>query len=450
MHHGGIFNGGSTFGGGTRHSAPGSGTGLFSGSHRSSGSGFRGGTSSRGPSGSVQHAPQSSFMQHHFSGRHSGYSGHNSGIGQRFSSGNLSQSFRHSSSGNSGLSNSFHHGAGTHHGWNSQQWGSTWRNHLNSWGNRSYFFGFSSPFLNYFSYPRYYGSYGLNFGFGYGYPGYYGYSYGYPGYGYGYGYPGYGYYGSPLFAYQPICSYYAYTPVVTTGVAAQQPVQQTVGATPSPADDQTAEAPSPEALEDGLNFASQGEQAFRDGQYEAAARDWQHAIVDDPMNGAYVLMLGQALFATGKYDQAAGAVQHATRILPEDQWGVIGSNYRELYTHIGDYTKQLRALEKARDDNPDKPALRFLLGWHYGYLGYPKEAVRELDKCLSLAPKDEVAQKIRNIMAAKLKPEDVPAAPAEKAAANNETPAKPAETKNEEKSAPPLPEKTPVLTVPEN
>ena len=31
-------------------------------------------------------------------------------------------------------------------------------------------------------------------------------------------------------------------------------------------------------------------------------------------------------------------------------------------------------------------ALRFLLGWHYGYLGYPKQAVRELNKTVELAP----------------------------------------------------------------
>jgi tetratricopeptide (TPR) repeat protein len=84
-------------------------------------------------------------------------------------------------------------------------------------------------------------------------------------------------------------------------------------------------------------------------------------------------------------------------MLPPDKWGTVVSNYKELYTNISDYTSQLRALEKARDDKPNDPGLRFLLGWHYGYLGYPTQAVRELDKTLELAPKDDVAKKVRDV-----------------------------------------------------
>jgi hypothetical protein len=53
-------------------------------------------------------------------------------------------------------------------------------------------------------------------------------------------------------------------------------------------------------------------------------------------------------------------------------------------------------------DKAESPALRFLLGYHYGYLGYPKEAVAELDKTLKLVPQDEVAAKLRAQLAAKL------------------------------------------------
>ena len=47
-----------------------------------------------------------------------------------------------------------------------------------------------------------------------------------------------------------------------------------------------------------------------------------------------------------------------------------------------------------RDANPELPALHLLLGYHFGYLGYPKEAVKELKKTLELSPKDEIAQKL--------------------------------------------------------
>ena len=82
------------------------------------------------------------------------------------------------------------------------------------------------------------------------------------------------------------------------------------------------------------------------------------------------------------------------QMLPPDKWGGVVEHYRELYPHIGDYTKQLRALEAARDKSADKPALRFLLSYHYGFLGYPKEGLKQLDKCIELAPEDAVAKKL--------------------------------------------------------
>ena len=90
----------------------------------------------------------------------------------------------------------------------------------------------------------------------------------------------------------------------------------------------------------------------------------------------------------GRYDEAAGATQAAMQMLPEDKWGVVIANYTHLYGNIQDYTDQLKALEKARDAKPDSPALHFLLGFHFGYLNYPKQAVKELDKALTMAPKD--------------------------------------------------------------
>jgi tetratricopeptide (TPR) repeat protein len=152
---------------------------------------------------------------------------------------------------------------------------------------------------------------------------------------------------------------------------------------------------------------------------------WRHAVVDDPKNGVLVMMLAQSLFASGKFDEAAGATQQAMMLLKEDDWGVVIKNYRELYTKIGDYTTQLRALEKARKDKPDEPALRFLLGFHYAYLGFPKEAQVELAKATSLAPQDELSGRLKDILAGKDKqttttkvvptppepalPEDIPA-----------------------------------------
>ena len=98
------------------------------------------------------------------------------------------------------------------------------------------------------------------------------------------------------------------------------------------------------------------------------------------------MLLGQALFATGKFDEAAGATQAAMHSLPKDKWGVVVGNYKELYGNTQDYTDQLRALEKAVKDKPDNPALRFLLGFHYAYLGYPQQAVDQLGEGIEIGP----------------------------------------------------------------
>lgn len=303
-------------------------------------------------------------------------------------------------------------GGGNNSNWNSNHHGGNnshhYANHYprNYYANNSFFFGSGSPFgLYVYGRPRYgyglgFGLGGLGLGYGYGLGGYglggYGYGLGYGGYG-GYGYGGYGYggYGYPSYGYSSVYPYSSmYVDPSLDGVPAG-PVDPGV-------DPRAGAEPPDTGAPDALDFAAQGESNFKSAKYQNAVRDFRHALVDDPTNGAYVLLLGQALFAAGQYDEAAGATQQATRMLPQEKWGAVVSNYRELYATVQDYTDQLRALEKARDAKPNDPALRFLLGWHYGYLGYPKQSVRELDKVLELAPKDEVAQKLRDAMAEKL------------------------------------------------
>lgn len=271
----------------------------------------------------------------------------------------------------------------------------------------SFFFGVRSPF-GFYSNPWYYRSYyrpfyGLGFGLYGGYWPWYGYnpiySYGYGPYGYsGYGYGdyGYGYAYNPTFVtvYNPVAD----GPVIDPALVGDQ----------LPPDQLPPDAAAPEEINpqdaNVLDFATQGEADFKAGRYDDAIKNWQHALVDEPRNGALVLLMAQALFATGKFNEAAGAVQGALSVLPQDKWGVVVENYAELYGDPADYTQQLRALEAARKKDTDQPALRFLLGYHYAYLGYPREAVRELNKGLELAPKDEVAKKLLDATTGRLNP----------------------------------------------
>ena len=213
------------------------------------------------------------------------------------------------------------------------------------------------------------GSYGLFYPWLYGNGGY--------GYAYGPGYPG---------CYYSYCGYYG-----LAGYAGAAPLPANIGSASTTANDA------------GVDFAALGERQFQAGNYQFAVNDWRHAVLDDTKNPIVVLLLGQALFASQQYDEAAGAVQHAMRLLPEDQWGVVVSHYLELYRGNQDYTDQLRALEAARKQTgADSPAVHFLLGYHYGYLGYPKQAIAELDKTLAIVPEDALAGKLRTIMVARL------------------------------------------------
>jgi cytochrome c-type biogenesis protein CcmH/NrfG len=345
--------------------------------------------------------------------------------------------------GNMGVNHMAHNG--DHDGHGNGNW-----NHNHS----SFFFGIGTPFFGYSNYPWYgygyypgynnyaypgfsFGSYwgsgvGLNVGLGYG--GGYGY-----GAGYGYG-PGYN-----CYAYQPYGSYnyggvnnvgygsYAYAPTVvgyspTADVIATAtvdgsvptavPTQAALSAVaqaaevatvtqpttlPTPGQPTTAETPEGnQRLTDAMNFAAQGEQMFKEGKYDNAIRAWQHSMVEDNRNGAVMLLVSQALFAQAKFNESAGALQQALQMLPEDKWNTVVGNYTKIYPNIQGYTDQLRVLEKGMKDKPEDPAIRLLLGYHYGYLGYPKQAVRELTKGLELAPKDELAKKMLAQFQAKL------------------------------------------------
>ena len=170
--------------------------------------------------------------------------------------------------------------------------------------------------------------------------------------------------------------------------------------------------PTDEDRASSLVFAERGETDFRNGDYKNAVYSWKHALVDDPENGVLVMMLAQGLFATGDYSQAAGAVQQGLQMLPRDKWGVVVENFRELYGQRQDYTTHLRALEKSIREKPEDPALRFLAGYHYFFLGYPQQALDQLDKGLKKAPRDQVAKKLRDQVDARLREQQAQEQPA--------------------------------------
>src|SRR5260221_7032069 len=86
------------------------------------------------------------------------------------------------------------------------------------------------------------------------------------------------------------------------------------------------------------------------------------------------------------------------RQLPTAQWGVVVVHYEQLYGNKQDYTSQLRDLERATQANPNDPALRFLTGFQYGYLGFVDQAIEQLDVAMIFARHDEMTDLLRNEM----------------------------------------------------
>ena len=210
----------------------------------------------------------------------------------------------------------------------------------------------------------------------------------------------FGAYGCPT-PYTPFAPVYVPVPVASYSDENPYAVDNFVGLPADNADYTPSSGTSEPAAVSSEPFDRQGEYAFRARDYMAANRDWQHAVVDDPSNGALAMKLALAMFAVGKYREAAGTTQQVLVLLPQEKWGQAVSDYKKLYANPKDYMDQLKSLAKAAADKPNDPALRFLLGFHYGYSGRVADAVRELNKLVQLEPKDQLGRKLRDLMADK-------------------------------------------------
>ena len=304
--------------------------------------------------------------------------------------------------------------------------------------NNSAFFGNPRGFGNAYAGNRSfnnYNNYGLGYGYG-GYGGYGGFGLGYGGYGFlpflgglglGYGLGGGlgGYGGGYGAGYGGYGAGYANGGQAVDNAAANQalPPQDAASQNNVPANPPTS---------NGTDYVSLGETDFRQGSYQQAIGAFRHALVDEPNNAGLMMLIGQSLFQTGQWTQAAAATELAMGALPEDKWGTVVQNYTQLYGNVGDYTNQLKALEAAAKEKPDDPALRFLLGFQYGYLNYPQQAVRELGKAVQLEGRDPAARRLHDVFATKI------GAPLVGPVPRAETPAGAAPAGSPAESAPPV------------
>ncbi|MBI1899884.1 MAG: hypothetical protein HYS13_02065 [Planctomycetia bacterium] len=153
-------------------------------------------------------------------------------------------------------------------------------------------------------------------------------------------------------------------------------------------DEAAAAAPQIEPRE----LLRSGAAAFKREQYETVLKilgPLDGEGVDEPSRAAANMLRGQAQFALACYAESASAILAAMQEIEVGEAGSIVREFRQHYRDAAVYTGQLRALEKFVGEHPDNFSGRFLLGFQYGFLGHPAEALKQLARADGIAPGDK-------------------------------------------------------------
>jgi hypothetical protein len=128
-----------------------------------------------------------------------------------------------------------------------------------------------------------------------------------------------------------------------------------------------------------------GSAAFRNGDYGIAILRFRQLSDGDPPVARSIFLLGSAYIATGKYKEAAQAIQRGLDLQP----GWVQSGFRprvELYDNDDDRWKQhLGRLEQAQKQNPNSADHLFLLGYLAWFDGKQDAAVAYFKQSRDLA-----------------------------------------------------------------
>jgi hypothetical protein len=204
------------------------------------------------------------------------------------------------------------------------------------------------------------------------------------------GYPAY----EPPIVSQPAYSYAA--PAVDYGGYAP-PTASPVTSTEA----SSVDAPTPEFANLNAGSASyyrKSVDAFRSGDYAAATKAADHAIVEDSQNGALRTHASQCLLANGEFEAAAAALSDGLSMLPEDQWGNEIRSFRKLYRK-NDYVTHVKQLEQFAKQNPEAAAGNALCAYHFYFLGHESAAQRHLAAARQVDPNYPLVAQLSQIIA---------------------------------------------------
>ena len=130
--------------------------------------------------------------------------------------------------------------------------------------------------------------------------------------------------------------------------------------------------------------------SFRQGDYAAALAGCDKAVKQAPNDSVIHEVRALALFALGRYPEAAATLNAVLATAPGMDWTTMSS----LYGSVDSYTGQLRKLEDFCRANPDNPAGYFVLAYHYLVGGHAEMAADALRVVVAKQPGDVVAKRL--------------------------------------------------------
>lgn len=149
--------------------------------------------------------------------------------------------------------------------------------------------------------------------------------------------------------------------------------------------------------EQGLAAFDRARAAFQQRDYKAALQQVDVALQQMPRDAVLHEFRALVLFALGDYKPAAETLNAVLAAGPGMDWPTL----RGLYSSVAEYTRHLRLLEKAVDEEPKAAYLHFLLGYHYLTMGHTEAAAKQFQRTVDLAPKDAVSQQLVTMLTGK-------------------------------------------------
>ena len=267
-------------------------------------------------------------------------------------------------------------------------------------------FGYQNRYLNYhrdWIHGYWNGHYPGGWGWrgGYGYPGY-GY---WGGYGGGLGYGGFGWglgsglglglglgagYGISSWLFGPMLYNWGYSSYANPYFGGTTVIQQPIVYDYSQPIDASASVPDEGPTNQAMATFEQARVLFQQGDYGGALNLDEQALAtlaNDPTLHEFRAL---ALFALGRYDEAAAALYAVLSVGPGWDW----STLIRLYGDPEAYTQQLRALEAYVSQNRESAPARFVLAYHYLTEGHAEAAAAQYREVVRLRPSDRLSAQL--------------------------------------------------------